>query len=193
MIDKDEKEPVVENFPNSEEETDAPQISSQEVEADLPGTADEQPDPAEEAIKFRDIALRAQAELENFRKRMAREREESVRYANASLVERLLPILDSFDLGLEAAKGADGAAAVVSGFEMVRKQLDEFLSNSGVEKIDAVGQDFDPNIHDAMGSEESTEVPEGKIIRQLRAGYKLRDRLLRPASVFVSKGSAPQA
>ncbi|GAB4166926.1 MAG: nucleotide exchange factor GrpE [Terrimicrobiaceae bacterium] len=150
------------------------------------------PDPAEEAAKFRDLAMRTAADFDNFRKRAAREREDSIRYANASLIERLLPVLDSFELGLEAARSAEGNSPVVAGFEMVKRQLDDFLKDSGVEVIDAVGATFDPNHHDAMGSEFSAEVPEGGVVRQLRRGYKLRDRVLRAASVFVSKGPAQE-
>lgn len=146
------------------------------------------PTPEEEIASYRDRALRAQAELENFRKRMAREKQESIRYANASLIENFLPVLDSFDLGLSAAQSTQGAAAVVSGFEMVRKQMDDFLSTCGVQRIEAVGQVFDPNLHDAMGHEPSNDIPEEHVIRQMRPGYRLHDRLLRPASVVVSSG-----
>lgn len=146
-------------------------------------------DPVAEAEKYRDLALRARAELDNFRKRAVREKEEAVRYANAGLLDRILPVVDNFELGLEAARSATEAAAVVSGLDMVKRQLDEFLRESGVETIDAAGATFDHNLHDAMGYEPSVDVPEGMVIRQLRRGYKLRDRLLRPASVFVSSGS----
>lgn len=142
-----------------------------------------------EVEKFRDAALRSRAELDNYRKRVVREKEDSIRYANASLLESLLPILDNFELGLSAAQGAPDAANIVLGFEMVRKQFDDFLRSQGVEVIEAAGQAFDPNLHEAVGQEASTEVPEGTVIRQLRRGFKLKDRLLRPASVFVSKGA----
>ena len=145
-------------------------------------------DPSAEVEKFRDLALRARAELDNYRKRMAREKEEAIRHANLSFLDRLLPILDSFDLGLQAAQSAADAAAVVSGFEMVKKQLDEFLQESGVETIEAEGAAFDHHLHDAVGHEPSKEVPEGSVIRQLRKGYKHKGRLLRAASVFVSSG-----
>jgi len=143
---------------------------------------------AAEIVKWKDIAMRGAADMENFRKRAQREREDSVRYANTSLVERLLPTLDSFEMGLDAARTATNAEAVVQGFEMVKKQLDDFLRDQGVEVIDATEALFDPNLHDAMAMEASDTVPEGHVIRQMRKGYKLRDRLVRPASVFVSQG-----
>lgn len=141
-----------------------------------------------EVEKYKDAALRSRAEFDNYRKRVVREKEDAIRYANASLFENLLPILDNFELGLGAAKTATDAAGIVKGLEMVRKQLEDFLRSSGVENVDAAGEVFDPNVHEAVGQEASAEVPEGTVVRQLRRGFKLRDRLLRPASVVVSKG-----
>jgi len=172
--DKGEEIPLepVEEIPFSD---DAEEISTAE-------------DGPSELEKYRDLALRSRAELDNYRKRVAREKEDAIRYANLSLLERILPVVDNFDLGLQAARSAEDAAAVVSGLDMVRKQLADFLRDQGVDTIDAEGQPFDPNLHEAMGSEASSEVPEGSVVRQLRKGYKLKDRLLRPASVFVSNG-----
>jgi len=144
-----------------------------------------------ELSKYKDAALRATADLDNYRKRVSRERDESIKYANTAFLERLIPILDNFELGLQAARNAPEAAPIVDGLAMVYKQLQDFLTNSGVEIIDAAGQTFDPNLHEALAQEENHEVPEGKVIRQMRRGYRLRDRLLRPANVVVSKG-APQ-
>ena len=138
--------------------------------------------------KFRDLALRSQADFENYRKRSIREREEAVKFANFSLVEKLMPILDNFDLGLEAARASDGAAQIVSGMEMVRKQIEDFLTQIGVETLKAEGADFDPNLHEAVAQEPHPEIGEGKVIRQLRKGYRLRDRLVRAALVVVSGG-----
>jgi molecular chaperone GrpE len=141
-----------------------------------------------ELNKYKDAALRAAADLDNYRKRVSRERDESIKYANAGFLERLIPVLDNFELGLQAARNAPEAAAIVDGLSMVYKQLHDFLANTGVETIDALGQTFDPNLHEALAQEESQEVPEGKVLRQIRRGYRLRDRLLRPANVVVSKG-----
>jgi molecular chaperone GrpE len=145
-----------------------------------------------ELNKYKDAALRAAADLDNYRKRVSRERDESIKYANAAFLERLIPVLDNFELGLQAARNAPEAAAIVDGLSMVYKQLQDFLANSGVETIDAAGQTFDPNLHEALAQEESHDIPEGKVIRQARRGYRLRDRLLRPANVVVSKGSPHQ-
>ena len=142
--------------------------------------------------RFRDLALRNQADLENFRKRAAREKDDAVKFANASFLDRLIPILDNFELGLNAARAGVENSPILMGMDMVAKQLADFLTSSGVEPVNGEGQPFDPHFHEAVAQEESATVPEGVIVRQLRRGYKLRERLLRPATVVVSKG-APKA
>lgn len=143
-----------------------------------------------EVERYRDQALRAAADLENYRKRMVREKEEAIRFANAGLLEKFLPILDNFELGLEAARGdaaAQGSKGIVDGFAMVHRQLGDFLVSSGLQPIDAVGQPFDPKFHEALGHETDAAHAEGVVLRQLRRGYRLADRLIRPSSVIVNK------
>lgn len=137
--------------------------------------------------RFRDLALRSQADFENYKKRTTREREDAVKYANSSLLERLIAIVDNFELGLSAAREEGGP--IYSGMSMVLKQLTDFLAENGLQAIDAAGQKFDPNLHEAIAHEKSGEVREGHVIRQTRRGYRLKDRLLRPAGVVVSSGS----
>ena len=137
--------------------------------------------------ELKDKFLRAQAEWDNSRKRIMREKEDAVRYAGESFLEKLLPVLDNFEMGMQAAKTATDAKAIAQGLEMVLAQFQQVLRDSGVETIDAVGQQFDPHRHEALGHTESDDVAEGQIITQLRKGYKLKDRLLRAASVFVAK------
>ena len=146
-------------------------------------------DPTAEAARYRDLALRAQADFDNFRKRAAREKEEAIRYANNGLLEKLLPVLDNFELGMMAARQTAGAETIVTGMGMVQRQIEDFLRDAGVDTIDAAGAKFDPHLHEALGHEASAEVPEGHVVRQLRKGYRLKDRLLRPANVFVSNGT----
>jgi molecular chaperone GrpE len=140
--------------------------------------------------RFRDLALRSQADFENYKKRAAREKEDAIKYANSALLERLIPIVDNFELGLEAARGEGENSPVFSGMNMVLRQLMDFLSENGVQPIDATGQTFDPNLHEAIAHEPSDQVPEGVVIRQTRRGYKMKDRLLRPSSVAVASGNA---
>lgn len=140
--------------------------------------------------RFRDLALRSQADFDNYKKRAAREKEEAIKYANTSLLERLVAIIDNFELGLSAAKGEGETSPIYSGMSMVLKQLTDFLADNGLQPIDAEGQKFDPNLHEAIAHESSDTVPEGVVIRQTRRGYRLKDRLLRPSSVVVSSGPA---
>ncbi|MES2569088.1 MAG: nucleotide exchange factor GrpE [Verrucomicrobiota bacterium] len=143
-----------------------------------------------EMERFRDLALRGQAEFENFRKRATRDKEDAIRYANMAFLERLIPILDNFELGLSAARSSAENSPILLGMDMVAKQLNDFLLQNGVEPIVAEGAKFDPNLHEAVAQEGSDSIPEGHVVRQLRRGYKLKDRLLRPSTVIVSKGSA---
>jgi len=142
-----------------------------------------------EAAKLKDLALRARADLDNFRKRSLREKEDAIRYANNGLLEKLLPVIDNFELGLEAARNATDAASVLQGMTMVHRQLQDFIRSQGLEEVPAEGESFDPNKHDAVSQEFSADIAEGQVIRQVRKGYKLKDRLLRAASVIVSKGA----
>jgi molecular chaperone GrpE len=142
-----------------------------------------------EAAKLKDLALRARADLDNFRKRALREKEEAIRYANNGLLERLLPVIDNFELGLDAAKMAADTASILQGMSMVQKQLHDFLKNNGLEEVQAEGEAFDPNKHDAVSQEFSADIADGHVIRQVRKGYKIKDRLIRASSVIVSKGT----
>jgi molecular chaperone GrpE len=138
--------------------------------------------------RFRDLALRSQADFENYKKRSAREKEEAIKYANSALLEKLIAIVDNFELGLDAARAESENSPVFSGMSMVLKQIMDFLADSGLQPIDATGQKFDPNLHEAIAHEPSDKFPEGIVTRQMRRGYILKDRLLRPSSVVVSSG-----
>jgi molecular chaperone GrpE len=140
--------------------------------------------------RFRDLAMRSQADFENYKRRCAREKEEATKYANTSLLEKLVSIVDNFELGLEAARGESEKSPIYSGMSLVLKQLQDFLTENGLQTIDAVGKKFDPNLHEGIAHEPSDEVPEGIVIRQTRRGYRLKDRLLRPSAVVVSSGPA---
>ena len=139
--------------------------------------------------RFRDLALRSQADFENYKKRAAREKEDAIKYANSTLLQRLVSILDNFELGLAAAKGEREESPIYSGMVLVQKQLNHLLEENGLQSIEAEGKKFDPNLHEAIGHEPS-DSPEGAVIRQARRGYRFKDRLLRPARVVVSSGPA---
>jgi len=141
---------------------------------------------AEEKIKeLEDRFLRLTAESDNYRKRAAREKDEARQFANQSLIESLLPVLDNFQMALDAAKDAD--PSVREGVEMILGQLKGVLTDSGVEEIDALGEMFNPELHEAVSQQETTAAEEGCVVKQLRKGYRLRERLVRPASVVVAK------
>ena len=132
--------------------------------------------------------LRTTADFENFKKRAARERQDAIRFANEGLLQKLITVLDSFDMALAATQSgpADGQS-LQAGIAMTQQQLRNALAEAGLEEVDAGGKPFDPNLHEAVSQQETDAVPEGHVIQQLRKGYKLRERLLRPASVVVAK------
>ncbi len=155
-------------------------------------TLEEQLDVArQEAASAKEAHLRSVADLENFRRRTAREKDDLRAFAAANVVEELLPVLDNLGFALTAAK-ADNAElkSLTDGVEMVSTQFKSALGNHGLKEINPVAEAFDPNVHEAMSQEASDEVEEGKVVRVIRVGYKLNGRLLRPASVIVSGGPA---
>lgn len=141
---------------------------------------------------LRDKSLRAIAEMENFRKRALRDKEEARRYANAALVEELLPVIDNFTIGLAAADNSEHGKPFAQGFAMILTQIRNVLQQNGVEEIDPKGEPFDPNLHESIGHQASDEFPEGTVMSVERVGYRLHARLIRPASVVVSKGSVSE-
>jgi molecular chaperone GrpE len=143
-----------------------------------------------EVDKWKDLAYRSQAELDNFRKRSAREAQETRAYANADLLRGILPIMDNFEMGLEAARAESEKSMIFMGMSMVQRQIADFLRDMGVTEVEALGKPFDPNLHDAVSTEASADHAEGTILRVTRRGFKLKDRLLRPTSVIVAGPAA---
>jgi len=141
----------------------------------------------EERDELKDLLIRKQAEFENFRKRTERERAEFVQFALADCVKEILNVLDSFELALKgAASGDEAGRGIHRGYELIYKQLLESLQRFGLEAIEASGAEFDPNFHQAVATQPSAEVDEGVVLEQLRKGYLLKGRLLRPAMVIVA-------
>jgi molecular chaperone GrpE len=152
---------------------------------------------AAKADEHWDRLLRTTADFENFKKRAARERTEAAQSATGALLGKLLPVLDNFEMAQAAAQTTAGEgklASLQTGVEMVQQQLKNILNETGLEEIDAAGKAFDPMLHEAVSQTETGDAPEGQVVQQIRKGYKLRDRLLRPAAVIVArKLSAPPA
>ena len=169
--------------------TDSPVDPAAAAASQDPVTVDPWEELEADVAKWKEISLRTAAEMDNLRKRTAREREEAIRFANQRLLEELLPIIDHFEMGMQAAS-QETSSMIYIGMDMVRRQLNDFLASQGVEEIPATGH-FDPKLHDAVAAEECATGESGQILRVTRRGFKLRDRLLRPASVVVSKAPTP--
>lgn len=130
-----------------------------------------------------DRLARLQAEFENARKRAERERQDFRDYATGSVVEQFLPVLDNFELAL---KSTGSAEQLRSGVELIVKQMEEVLRQMQVQAVPAIGEEFDPRHHEALGSVEREDLPDQHVAEEIRRGYRLRERLLRPALVRVA-------
>lgn len=150
---------------------------------------------AAKADEHWDRLLRQSAEYENFKKRAARERQEAVKYANEGLLVKLITTLDHFDMALAASNAGANATvdSIRTGVSMIQSQLRQTLVEAGLEEIDATGQPFNPAWHEAVSQQESATVPEGHVLQQIRKGYRLRERLLRAASVVVARAPSSAA
>jgi molecular chaperone GrpE len=167
------------------------EVSVESAEAAEAAPADPLAEALAEVAKWKDQAYRHAAELDNFRKRMARETQEARQYANADLLRSLLPITDNFDMGLESARLENDKSIIYIGMNMVARQMQEFIKEQGAtEVLPGPGAAFDPHQHEAISQEPSDEVAEGAVLRCARRGFKLKDRLLRAANVVVSSGVA---
>ena len=129
--------------------------------------------------------LRTFADLDNLRKRSIRDRDEAIQRTKKQILEDLLPVIDSFNIGIDAAMKESPDGPLVKGFKMAIEQLDSVLEEYGLVRIEAVGENFDPQFHEAIGYENSDR--EGVVLKIVRNGYKIKDQLLRPACVVVSK------
>ncbi|GAB5561564.1 MAG: nucleotide exchange factor GrpE [Synoicihabitans sp.] len=147
----------------------------------------------EETAAAKEAHLRAVADLENFRRRTAREKDDLRAYAAANVVEELMPVLDNLGFALVAAR-ADNAElkSLADGVEMVSTQFKTALGNHGLKEINPLKETFDPNLHEALSQQASDEVEDGVVLQVVRVGYTLNGRLLRPASVIVSSGPAAE-
>ena len=185
----------------SEKAAEISTAATEPAAASLPVAAELTPEQLEElkaraarADEHWDRLLRTAADLENFKKRAARERIEAAQSANVALLQKLLPVLDHFEMAQTAAQTAEvpqgGIASLQAGIAMIQQQLKSILAETGLEEIDATGKPFDPMLHEAVSQMETADAPEGQVVQQIRKGYKLRDRLLRPAAVIVAKKPA---
>jgi molecular chaperone GrpE len=150
-----------------------------------PGLADDIGELRKERDALQDRLLRQAAEFDNYRKRIDRERKDLSQYAAIEFLQELLPIVDDFERALKS--DAPGADSYRQGIDIIHRALLEMLRKRGVTAIESVGADFDPQIHQAVSHEEAPDRRDGEIIEEFRRGYRLGDRLLRPAMVKVAK------
>ena len=145
----------------------------------------------EEKAKLEDRLVRLHADFDNYRKRTLREKQEALSYGHEHVVKDLLAVVDNLERAIEHASASSGAdfEGMLQGVDLVRRELLGVLAKHGVGSIEAEGEVFDPNLHEALAQMEDEKVPAGRVSRVLQKGYRLRDRLLRPARVLVSKGS----
>jgi molecular chaperone GrpE len=170
--------------PNAGDETAAEQA---EAAAAAPAAAHDEALAAlaKERDMLKEQLLRAVADFDNYRKRIERERREVSEYATTDVLLELLPVIDNFERALQTPAGGDDAFK--KGVELIHKQMLDLLRKRGVTLIDALGADFDPNVHQAVIHEPSEDHREGEVMQELQRGYKLGERLLRPAMVKVAK------
>ena len=168
-------------------ENAAAEEAAQEKKEEKPKT------PEELVADLTDKLLRKTADFDNFRKRSQRDIQDARAYSKMSTIEEFLTIYDTFKMAVMATNDPNAnLEMIVAGLNMIQNEFSRTFSNLGVEELDATGQEFDPNFHEAVSREPSEEIEEGKIIRQQRCGYKMGEKLLRAAMVIVSSGPATE-
>lgn len=171
---------------------------AEEDAADVPAGIEQEVDPAalreqaRQAEEYFHRLQRLQAEFDNYRKRITRERAELRDWAIRSLVEELVDLLDAFERALHEEHAAEVPEAYRQGIEMVQRKLSETLARYGLSRLEAVGQEFDPHFHEALTHETSDRYPSGMVMDEVKPGYLLGERLLRPSLVRVSSGPGPR-
>ncbi|PLX74007.1 MAG: nucleotide exchange factor GrpE [Desulfuromonas sp.] len=182
---KKKQESVVEEVEATEEQS--AQEAAPEPDEVKEETAEEAPvDYQEEAGKNKDLYLRALADLENYRKRAQRDKEDAIRFANDNLLREMVPVIDNLERAVEHANDDQGSS-LLEGVEMTLVQFRKVLETFGVKPVESIGQPFDPNFHQAMGQVESDEYEPNTVVQEMQKGYTLNNRLLRPAMVMVAK------
>lgn len=162
------------------------------LEEAIENAAEPPPTDNERVAEAEREVLRVRAEMENFRKRMQRDSDQQLKYANMSIVRDLLDVVDNLNRATEAAQGEEHAAGLLDGVKMVSQQFISVLGKFGCKKIESLGAEFDPNFHEAIAQMASSEFESGKVMQEVAVGYVLHDRVVRPSSVIVSTGAPEQ-
>ncbi len=179
------------NFQNPQEPTPQPSTENP-LAAELSHLLKQLAEKQSEVEKFKNEYVRALADLDNYRRRVQKEKDELRKLANISLLEQLLPVLDNLSLGLQSANPSPDQQKFFEGFRMVLNQLKAVLSDNAVRELNPIHQPFNPNEHECIAIRPHDSNPDNSVIEVVRTGYSLTDRLLRPASVIVSSGPPPQ-
>lgn len=179
-----EETPETREHPSGEEEYKMPDPATEEAAAEPQPPVSSPEEMARAEIE--DMRLRMAAEMDNFKKRLTRDHQEQVRYAAEKVLGDLLPALDNLDLAIQYGSSHEACKDMMQGIEMTRRQLLEAVAKSGLVSMGERGEPFDPALHEAIGVEAAPDMEPGSISRVLQRGYKLHDRLLRPAKVMVN-------
>ncbi len=171
-------------------EEGANDLSHLPMEDQLVALRDRLDESRKEAGQSLDTAQRAQAELVNFRRRTDEERIALGKYSNSRLISKLLPVVEELDLAMTHAGTGGATSSWLEGVKLIQRKLDNLLQSEGVAEIEAMGIEFNPMEHEALGTVETTEHAPGYVAEVVRAGYRLHDRVIQPAQVMVAKGPA---
>ena len=180
------------NEETSEARTEESAEETQEADQDIARMQQELEEARSENAAAADMMLRLAAEMDNYKKRVVKERESLIKYGSQGIVQELLPILDNFERAVESASKLRDFDSFLEGVVMIFKQMYDALERKGVSGIDAVGETFDPNIHEAVVQVASQEYPENIVVEEFQKGYMLHDRVIRPSMVAVSKGTVEE-
>jgi len=193
LNDRDKEKKVQGWSGNFAESETAPVASPQEPgAAGAPAGSEQIQRLLAEKQELMDTLVRRQADFENFRKRVERDRDQDRHRGVESLIEHILPTLDAFERAL-AAKDDSGSDLYRKGFELIRRQLSDALAKQGLKRIESVGTEFNPHVHHAIERVETSEYPEGTVVGEMQAGYMFHDRVLRPAMVRVATAPEPKS
>jgi len=183
-----QEEPEVENNQEQPEAEEAPETGLEAEEFSPEEQLQAEVDQARsEAKAHQEQYLRTLADMENLRKRTQREKEELAKFANENILREILPVIDNLERAVEHAEQAQSSEGLLEGLQMTLDQFSQVLDRFGVKPVDAVGEPFDPALHQAMGQMETAEFPANTVAQQMQKGYQLNERLLRPAMVMVAK------
>lgn len=184
-LSEDEQKAATES--DAQSASPAPDLSAESPSDGLPQEVNWE----EEAKKFQDLYIRATAEQENLKKRLEREKDETVKFANENFIKELLPIMDNLERALDHVENGDSnLEGMVEGVRMIYQSFYSILEKFGVKSVAALGEKFDPQYHEAVMQEENPDTEDGTIIKEVQRGYLLKERLIRPAMVVVSRKPA---